>query len=287
VRTLILVSCLVAACDAGEKPAPAPTPARPGPKLVAVRSSEQLEYLPADSDVIIKVDVAALRRAKLAPVYTSLLPKLLAPGFASCKYDPASEITSVMIALPVKIDRTVFVVRGIDRDKADECLRNASVDYAFADAHTLVLQRSTGSNERASALVQHRAGIGGDAAFVTAFDTSSKKLQGGAVTVVSRPGSKALEEQTNQLGTHLQQLYGSAQVSDRLDVRLSFVLRDGDEATKYEQMVKTQLDTAQMKQLFDRIAVHAEAATVTIDLGMTETQLRSMIAMVGALVPSL
>ncbi|HSD89801.1 MAG TPA: hypothetical protein VLB44_19855, partial [Kofleriaceae bacterium] len=89
-RTLALLLCL-AACDAGAKPepTPAPPPAKPAapvkpPNAIA---GADLTYLPADSDVLLHIDVAALRRSKLWPTYARDVAKLIAPGFGDCGDD--------------------------------------------------------------------------------------------------------------------------------------------------------------------------------------------------------
>src|SRR5258706_8057363 len=114
VRALILMS-LVAACDAGETKHAPPPPIKPSTNVVTTVAGSDLSYLPADSDIVVQVDVKALRRSKLWPSYEADVAKLLVPGFAHCDYKPLSDATSIVIGVPLKAKLGIFVIRGVDR----------------------------------------------------------------------------------------------------------------------------------------------------------------------------
>jgi hypothetical protein len=301
------MSCLVVACDAGEKPAPPTTEAKPGPKLVRDQLTEPLMYLPADSDLVIKLDIAALRTAKLWPTYKALVAKWLTPGFAGCGYDPVSALSTVTIALPIKSDVAVAVVRGIDRDKTLACLRttkpeaNATATFdgdfitltttagpmylmTFADANTLVVQSSKYATKQSlTQVVQSGAPLAQDKLFTTAWQAALQRLQPGAAFVVSRPGSSELAAKWSTMGAHLEQLSAVMRVTDRLDVRLQMDVATADEATQFAATMQSQLKST--KQFFDRGDATAQGKTITVDIGMTEAQLKSVATMVAGMTP--
>jgi hypothetical protein len=286
------MTCLVAACDAGEKP---PSPTKPAPKIEVVRPdlSEPLMYLPADSDFVIKLDVAALRRAKLWQLYGNDIGKLLLPGLSGCTYDAASEMSLVTIGVPLATEAGVLVVRGIDRDKTLQCLHASTAatfdgDFVtlthktrdvrtltFADAHTMVVQfTKLATKQTLTQVLQSRAPLAQDQAFVAAFKTVTERLPPGAVMMVSRPGSTELAAKWTQIGAHLEQLSATMRVSDRLDLRLQMQVATPDEATQFSTMLQSQLKS--IKQMLDRGEVTAQGKLVTFDLGMTETQVASI-----------
>ena len=126
VRTAALI-CLLVACDAGVKPEP-PTPAPAKEKEPAVAIAivgPNLAYLAADSDMIIHVDVAALRQGKLWPTYESRIANWLVPNFG-CDYAPIRDVATAEIGVTIKTGLGVFVVRGIDRNKTLQCLHKSS-----------------------------------------------------------------------------------------------------------------------------------------------------------------
>jgi hypothetical protein len=135
VRIATMILCLVVACEAGEKPAPPPTPAKPQWTATTIVGPD-LTYLPADSDVIIKVDVAALRRTKLWSTYEHDVAKLLLPSF-ECEYAPLRDVSTVEIGVSFKSDLAVFVVRGLDRDKTLHCLHASSTARFDGDVVTV------------------------------------------------------------------------------------------------------------------------------------------------------
>jgi hypothetical protein len=299
------MSCLFAACDAGEKPAPPTTEAKPGPKVIRDQLTEPLMYLPVDSDLVIKLDVKALRTAKLWPTYRNLVAKWLTPGFAGCHYDPLSELSSVTIALPLKSEVAVAIARGIDRDKTLACLRapkpsadgTATFDgdfvtltttagpmylMTFADAHTLVVQSSKYATKQSlTQVVQSGAPLAQDKLFTTAWHAATQTLQPGAAFVVSRPGSSELAAKWSTMGAHLEHLSAVMRVSDRLDVRLQMDVATAEEATRFAATMQSQLKST--KQFFDRGEATAQGKTITVDMGMTEAQLKTMATMVAGM----
>jgi hypothetical protein len=292
VRALALI-CLVAACDAGEnKQAPPP----PKPSTITTVTGADLSYLPADADIVVQVDVKTLRQSKLWPAYEGDVAKLLAPGFAHCDYKPLTDATSVVIGIPIKAKLGVFVIRGIDRSKAEHCMTAqnehgnrgvtiitpSGVDVmTFVDATTLVVQHSKQATKELP--LQATAPLAHDPEIVASLERLPAKA---AVTVVSRVGSKQVDAEWASLGMHLKYFYGSMTATDRLQMRFAMAMRSPDEAKQIEKLMTDQLATTQVKQMFDGIGAVAQGDTVTLDIGISEPKLGSLIGMMRALMPA-
>jgi hypothetical protein len=310
VRTLALLLCL-AACDAGAKPepTPAPAPARPSvPAKPPATAGADLTYLPADSDVLLHIDVAALRRSKLWTTYTRDVANLVAPGFAACDYDPLSQVATVDIGVPIATKLNVSVFRGLDRDKALACFRGLKADsnqtatfdgdfvtltsktgaihvLTFVDAHTMVMQ---GSTQPTKQTLQQALQLGADAplrknaSFVAALNKTKRSA---AMTIVSRPGSEAMAAQMKAAGLQLSYFYGSLDLTDQLVVQYAMVVASASQATQMATMMRSQVQSPQVKQMFDRLEARAQDDTVTLDVAMSEPKLASLAGMVRGMIP--
>jgi len=301
-----LLLCL-AACDAGAKPEPTPAPrpanpAAPAKQPIAVAGAD-LTYLPADSDVLLHIDVAALRRSKLWPAYARDVAKLVAPGFADCGDDPLSQVSTVDIGIPIATELDVFVFRGLDRDKTLTCLRGLTSEsnqtatfdgdfvtltsksgairiLTFVDDHTMVMQGST--KQPTKQTLQQALRLGADAPLRQSapFVAALNKARRSAVTLVSRPGSEAVAAKVKQTGVQLSYFYGGLDLTDRLALQYVMVVASADSATALATMMRSQLQSPQVKQMFDRVDARAQADTVTLDVEMSEQKLASLAGMV-------
>jgi hypothetical protein len=292
----------LAACDAGAKPAPpAPlvkkTSSEPAKQQVSTAGFD-LAYLPADSDVVIHVDLTRLRQSKLWETYKEDAAKLIAPAFVGCNYTPTSDATSVDAGIPITSKVNVLVFRGIDREKAFKCFRDHGDvvaatsatgmirDIAFVDAHTMVVRSSPVATKQTmqDALKETAdAPLRKNAEFMAAI-ASSKKSAG--VVAVSRPGSVPLATQMNPSGIKLGYFAGTLDLDAQLAVHYSMTVGSAAEATALVSTMKAQVESPSVKQMFDRIETKAQDSTVTLDFVMGETKLATMSSMVRALVPA-
>src|SRR5450432_2292957 len=288
VRTIALI-CLLAACDAGAKPEPPPRveiklPAPP--KLV----DPNLAYLPANADLVIKIDAATLRKSKLWPTYVADVAKQVNPGTTQCAdYQPLNDVTSVMIGVTLKPDRSVLVFRGIDRTKMLQCLHapNAAIfdgDFAtvknkntidvltFSEATTMVVGRS---KEATRPDVQ--ANTVQDPALIAALKNLPAKA---GFAIASRPGDQEFGTKMASMGAHLEALYGTVDVDAQLKLRLAMAMKTPEETTQLTTMMKGQINSQQVTAMFDRIEVNAQDRTMTLDLVLGETKLASLVSMI-------
>jgi hypothetical protein len=309
VRALACILCL-AACDAGAKPEPPHTqpPAKQKlaipPKQPANTSAFNLTYLPADSDVLVHVDVAKLRQSKLWPSYSHDAAKLLVAGFSNCDYDPMTEIASVDVGVPIASGLSVFVIRGIDRKKSLECfhriekepdrsmfdgdfftlttLRGTRV-MKFIDEHTLVVQGTNKPTKQTlEAVIESGTPLANNKEVASALVRSQSLA---AVTVISRPGSEALAKQMDPAGVKFKFFYATLDLTDQLAVHYVMDLYSPDQATSLANMMKGQLDNQSVKQLFDQLETHAQENVVMVTARLGETKLANLAGMVRGMIP--
>jgi hypothetical protein len=300
VRTAALI-CLLVACDAGVKPEPpTPAPAKHEEAPAAI-VGPNLAYLAADSDMIIHVDVAALRQGKLWPTYESRVANLMLPNFG-CDYAPVREVATVEIGVTIKTGLGVFVVRGIDRNKTLECLHKSSGAHfdgdfvtvthggatdvlTFVDATTMLLQKGKQPTKATLTQVVHdgNAPLRTDQAYAAAI----KRLPPHAnVTTVSRPNSEEMQSKWKQMGIQFRYFYGSMDVTEvGLQLQFAMVLGTADQATQLTTLMQAQLKSAQVNQLFDRFEVAANGDTTNMKIGINETKLASLVRMIDGMLP--
>jgi hypothetical protein len=169
VRRVLVLTTILAACHAS---APTPAPVRPSPAPAATGPdlSDPLALLPASSDLVVRVDFAALRRSPLWAKYKPSIIETIAPSFVECGYDPFDEITTITAGMPIGGELGNFVIRGLDRDKTLHCLHTSKAEtetsvtfdgdiitltnksgainmLRFLDAHNALMQGSEPVNE--------------------------------------------------------------------------------------------------------------------------------------------
>jgi len=289
------------ACDAGAKPAPPPAPDKVPAKAQWVATAiagPNLAYLPADSDLFVHVDVAALRASKLWSTYEHDVAKLLVPGF-ECDDAPLHDAATVEIGVALKTGLGVFVIRGLDRDKTLRCLHASAAArfdgdvvtvtrggetaiLTFVDAATMVMQR--GKQPTRATLTEVVRSPGAPLAQDPVFSTAMKHLPPKAgVMVLSRPNSEELRKKSGQLGVPYQYFHGSLDVTDQpatnVQLKFALVFATTDQATQLAAMMRGQTSSPQVKQMFDRFEVGAQGDTMTVDIGMSEPRLASLIGM--------
>jgi len=293
---------MLVACDAGVKlEPPTPAPAKhEAPPVATVIAGMNLAYLAVDSDMIIHVDVAALRHGPMWPTYESHFANLLLPKLG-CTYMPVRDMATAEVGITLKTGLGVVVVRGIDRDKTLACLHqitDARFDgnfvtvtdgvVTFVDATTMVMQK--GRQPTVATLTQAlrdgNAPLGTDPTFAAAI----KRLPPHAgITTVSRPNSEEMQSKWKQMGVQFRYFFGSLDVTDKTEVGIqlefAMVVATAEQATQFTTMMQGQLKSAQGNQLFDRADVAASGDTTTMKIAMSETKLASLVRMFDQLLP--
>lgn len=287
VRTIALL-CVLVACDAGENKSNAPVPIPVMPKAPPVLDGPDLTYIPANADLVFRIDVARLRTSKLWPLYSNVLERSLIPG-KLCEH-ALDGVTTVMIGMDVTAEKNVLVFHGIDQQTLQTCLHQpgaATFDGAFATVHNTntydvltFVARSTMVVERARQAtrpvldtnVQH------DGALVAALAKLPTKA---GMVMASRPSSKDLAAKWATLGTHLEAVTGTLTTDDDMKLEVAMVLQTHDEAEKLASMVQGQLKAT--TTMVDRADATAQDRTVTITVALGEPKLKTLMDSVGGL----
>jgi len=308
VRALtLLLPLTLLACDKGEPAkAKAPPPALvnksvPGP----IDVSDPLALMPAESDVVITLDFAALRKSPLFAKYRGLVSEFIVPGFADCTYNPLDTITTVAAGIPMSSKMGVFVMRGLDRDKILACLRtstketNTTVSFdgdivrlrnksgalnllTFVDATTAVMQ---GSEEPTNDTLAAALAIGAPLRKDTKFLGAQKHAQPGAVvTIIGRPDSpelsKKLEEKLGP-GRATRGLATSIHFTDVVSARFMIEMVDPADAEMLAEGMKPQLES--FRQFLERYDIKANGPVLTIDAVITEQQIQTLVELVKSM----
>ncbi len=267
--------------------------------------SDPLALVPADSDMIMKLDLGALRKSALWRTYQHDVLMFLAPTFARCNYNPFDEITTITAGFPGGAKQGMFVIRNIDRDKATKCLRESKAEtnttvafdgdfitltnksgavnlLLFVDAKTLVMQGSKNPTKtELTAALGMGAPLRKDPAMVAAL---AKLSPTAALTFVSRPGSRPMAEGLEQkLGVPATGFHASLEATDRLALRSTVELTSAADATAAIQTAQAQLDQA--KEFFETVSAKADGANVVVEISATEAQIKALVELAKTLMP--
>jgi len=304
-RALMLSTLVLAGCGGAARPPVAPA----APRVVAATSvapdlADPLALLPADADLIVTIDVAALRASTLFATYGGMVRGLLVPGFAACAYDPRSTIRQVTPGFPMSVALGVFVVRGLDQQRTLDCLKTSTIDtktevdfdgefvalrnksgntnmMTFVDAHTAVFQGSKGpTRDTLTRALQVGAPLRQDQALVA---THAARPRGAVISMVGRPGSSALSEMlAGKVGAPSRGLAISVHVTDVISAHVALEMVEAADAAAIAEAMEPKL--AGLRQFVERYDVHAEGPALILDFTITEAQIKTFAALVQGLV---
>lgn len=297
-----LACCLITLSACGT-PAPPAGPAQRQPiaPRVAIDLSDPLSLVPANSDMVMKLDVAALRKSPLWAKYERQALELLAPSFVDCSYDPLAEVTTLTAGVPMGADEGMFVIRGLDRDKTLACLRSAKREtatavtfdgefvtltnktgsvnmFTFVDAHTMVVRGSKHpTKQQLIEGLKLGAPLRRDAAYL---DVERRLPADAAFTMVFRPGSKAFAEGIEaKVGVPVRLFYATFHLTDRLELRGFLVLDKVADAAALQAQMQPQLEAG--RSFFARSEARVDGSTVVLELAASEEQLKALVALGG------
>lgn len=303
---LVLLALAVAACQRAPQPA---TPANqaPAPDYRAT-ADDVLGFLPADSDVVIGVDMIAARGSMLWHQFAPQIEALVREGVEQvgglCGPDSMGTIERIAFGFKLQPNdqvHGVFVIRGVDEKTALGC----AVEESKKSGRTPRLDRGVLSEDVpdrpnlrvamtvvGSTLVMQ---IGPGAS----YDTMQKVLAGGAPLRTGSPifmqlferrergaalwgmanGGAAMFADLAQMGMRPKSIDGTLLVSDRLTFALRAAMTSPDAAGRLAaELDKVKGPASAMVERFD---ARVQGATVAIDVAITEPQLRGLIDMLG------
>ncbi len=304
-RTVLAAVIVLAAChDTSTKP---PVPPRAKPAAPAsVRVDDPLALLPASSDVVIKVDVAGLRKSLLWSEYQQWVVDFFAPSFAGCGYNPLADLDTVMAGIPMGDELGVFVFRGLDRDKTLHCLKTSNLEtntsaifdgdivklvnksgnvnlITFLDEETMVMQGSTNPTRATlTAALAAGAPLRQNLAYLR---LEREVPTGAAIAFVIPPGSSALNKlAAEKVGAPMREMYATIRVTDTVAIHGVITMQNAADATAISEASRDSL--AAMKSYVQRYEVQAKDDQVRFELEATEAQIRMFVDMVKAMMPA-
>lgn len=302
-RAIACALALLVACK--DKPASEPTPGSAAPGTPAIDLADPLALVPADADMIVKLDVAALRKSPLWNKYRGQVLEFLAPSFSTCDYNPLDEITTITAGFPLDEQDGVFVIRNVDAGKVRKCLKGSTVesntsvtfdgDYItltnksgavnlvkFVDDRTIVMQGSKGpTKETLAKAISIGAPLRKDAATVAVLAEISPTA---AVAFLSRPGSKRASELVkSRLGYPVEAFTFAVEATDKVALHAVMKLPSPAEATEVALASQPQVDQA--KSFFESAAVKVDGAQVKVDMVATEAQIAQIAQLVQSMRP--
>ena len=272
------------------------------PKRPDVDLSDPLALVPAESDMVMRIDVAALRKSSLWKKYEDKLLKLALPAFAECGYNPFRELESITVGIPIAAAEGIFVLRGLDPAKTLKCAKTphpesntkVSVDGDFVTLKnksgavnmftfvgtTLVMQ---GSKNPTQASLAAALKMGSPLRQNKRYMAVHEQLDSGAaLTLVMVPGSTLMEEQmVERLGAPVLHVYGSFRVDNGIGWHVVIELATERDARELAERVQPQLSAD--RDMFDRLQARAQGNAVVIDAHMTEAQLATVVEMVQSM----
>jgi hypothetical protein len=305
VRTFLVAIIALAACHE----TPANTPVQPSANRASaaqIRFDDPLALLPASSDVVIQIDVAALRKSPLWTKYQQGVVDFLAPSFAGCGYNPLAELTTMTAGIPMGDELALFVFRGLDRDRTLHCLKTSTLDtnttatfdgdivklvnksgrinlITFLDAKTMVMQGSSNPTRETLATALK---VGTPLRQNRDYVALEQKLpSGAAVAFMVPPASRALDKMAREkIGAPVRELYATVHVTDFVAVRGVVTLQNAADAAAILEASQSNLTA--MKPYVQRYDVHVEGDKLLVDLEATEAQIQVFADMVKAMMPA-
>jgi len=298
---LALASAL-AACH--HDAAPTPPSNRLPPSAPGAAVADPLGFLPIDSDVVIGINVRALRASALWAEYQPRLTQAIGPQLAdvqrSCGFDPIQAIDSITVGAISKGQDAVIVIRGLDRDRTVACLeRNPIPDttvtsdhgvlllanksghrnlVTFADRTTLVLQGSTAPTPESLRTVLHSGvPLRGSPGFVGTFE----RLEPGATLWMVINGKASFFDKFADAVIRPVAIFGTIRISDGFAAKAHVRLATPEAAAQATAMAQGQI--GQAMAMFDRLEVAADADVMTVTAEMKLDKVRSLVAMVASL----
>ncbi len=280
---LSVIALVVVAC---RQDAPATLPSNRAPAPAAtVAISDVLGYLPLDSELVLGLDIKALRKAPLWAEYRATIVAALGSRLTdvqrTCGFDPIEAIDSFTLGMFANsTPRGALVIRGLDRERTLACLAtplfsdkvtnenglitltsaDGTIDMmTFVDRTTLVMQ---GSGKKTSAVAKAElaavlAGgtpLRGSPGFLAMYDRLEPNATMWGV-VRLRDGGISFGKYASSLGGEPRAAFGTFRISDGLDATVRIRMDTADLASQVTTKMQGQLNPG---ALFGTFGARAE-----------------------------
>jgi hypothetical protein len=275
-------------------------------------SDEDLSLLPADSELVLGINVEQVQQSALWKQFVE--PKILASNDttkkmadfkAKCGFDPMTAVKSMSVGLKGLSDKPTgtVVVHGLDKGKLWSCLdtmkdeikadgteftrdgdvaifKNPKVNETYAvtfvnDSTMIAVIGDQATPDGVKAAATGKSALRTSPQFVEMYKKvkTSDSLWG-----LMNGNSKAFEKM-GSLGIKPKAMFGSLNVTDGLAVDLQMRLETPDAATSLATLAKGQLDQA--KTMVDKAEVTSEGTDVKFTIVMSSQKLQSLLQQFG------
>ena len=283
-----------------------------GPTGMAV-GGDDLSLLPADSEMVMGLNFAQLQQSALWKQFSPKLMEKMAGGLAefkaACGFDPMEAVKTVSIGMKGiggANTEGALVIHGPDKAKSTGCLDKAKAEAAKKGTDITVdgnvfLIKDKGGQSTAWTFVNNDTLLGvigptasKDSVLAAAKGGSALKTSQTFVEMYSKintkdslwlliNGNAPFMAKAAQAGVKPKAVFGSVNVTDGLTVDMRIRLGSPDEATQLVNMAKGQTDNPQVKQMFDKFDVTADANDCKFTVAMSNQKLQNLIKMVGGM----
>ncbi len=276
-------------------------------RTAAAAQSDELAFLPIDSEVVLGVDVRQVIGSPLWQHFEPQLMQWIGPDLqelrAACGFDPLAMLRSMTIGVKVgdPVDG-ILVLRGLPRDKTLACIGRALAQLpgvtveggvvtvpsdgpgespavmAFAGASTLVI---TTSRARLDAAFTSGAPLRRSRAFAELWELVNPR---DAVWGIVNGASRVFDS-LSSFGLRPRAVLGSVSLASGLAMTARMRLGSRDEATQLASLGQSQ--AAAVQSMAEKVEVGAEGTDVTLRIEMTTEQVdtvaRMMLVMAGSM----
>ena len=295
-----------------EKAGNAVTGAAPTGAVLA--AADDLSLLPADSEMVLGLNIAQLQQSALWKQFSPKLMEKAGPELAkfkaSCGFDPFEQIKSVSVGMKGldggKQPDGAVVIHGLEKAKSLACIEKMKAEAAKDGTEVtvdgdVILTKSKGGEATAWTFVGNDTLLGTmgtigtkDGVLAAAKGGSALKTSATFVDMYSKintkdslwvliNGNAAFMQKAQQAGVKPKAVFGSLNVTDGLTLDLRIRLASADEAKQLVDMMKAQVNNPQVKQMFDKLDVTADGADAKIAVAMSNQKLQQLIGMVGGM----
>lgn len=291
---------------------PPATPANqaPAPDFTAT-ANDVLGFLPAETDVVLGIDVAALRHSAMwqqfQPQVQAIRAELDKLG-GQCGPNPVDSLERIGLALKVQNDgaiQGVVVARGVDTSKVLDCIvaqsskngATAKVERGVAvvtypdrpgvqmaattvGPSTLVIQLDAIANADTIAAV---LASGTPLRKSTSFMTLFQRREPGAAVWGMANGNAPMFAQLAQMGMRPRSIDGTLTVTDRFSIAVRLTMNTADDAAH----IVSELDQVKgpASSMVERFDAHADGPMAVVTVVVTVPQLRTLLGMLGIAAP--
>lgn len=306
---LALLVLAVLGCHHAPPPAP-PANQAPAPDFTAT-ANDVLGFLPAETDLVLGVDMAALRHSAM---WQQFQPQVQAIGqeFAKlggqCGPNPIDTLERFAMAVKVQNDgavQGVIVARGVDTTRVLDCIvaqsnknggtakldrgvavvtypdrPNVQMAAATVGPSTLVVQLDATANADTIAAV---LASGTPLRKSTSFMTLFQRREPGAAVWGMANGNAPMFEQLAQMNMRPRSLDGTLSVTDRFTFAVRMTMATPEDAAH----IVSELDQIKgpASSMVERFETRADGPTAVVTVAITVPQLRTLLGMLGVAAP--